>query len=86
MMSDNDKKPRVLRTACFQISRQKILIFAEAVKVRKIKYDFKITGGEQGLSRLVKGARLRVWFRRDTWVQIPSPAYLSLIRSGLNGL
>jgi hypothetical protein len=38
----------------------------------------KITGGEQGLSRLVKGARLRVWFRRDTWVQIPSPAFKGL--------
>ena len=28
----------------------------------------------QGLSRLVKGARLRVWFRRDTRVQIPPSA------------
>jgi voltage-gated potassium channel len=29
----------------------------------------------QRLSRLVKGARLRVWFRRDTRVQIPPSAF-----------
>ena len=45
----------------------------------------------QGLSRLVKGARLRVWFCRDTWVQIPSPALQSYhesstyVHGGLHG-